>query len=205
MQITATLDYGPLEIEVSSDEREEVQQNLLEIVEFLEESGDALEEVEIQPRAQASQTELDSSEWTDNDPQQSTANDSPLSGISKELGVSAESLEEIVYVDSDGEERPQVMIDGDELGDSVPETQLNAALIILTVSEECYGEEVLDTSEFKDILALSGISESNLYRAWDESLINQSGKGNASTITLKGPGRREAKKLLCDIAESVSE
>jgi hypothetical protein len=29
--------------------------------------------------------------------------------------------------------------------------------------------------------------------------------GNASTITLKGPGRREGKKLLRDIAESGSE
>ena len=38
MQITATLDYGPLNVEVSSDEREEVQQTLLDIVEFLREN-----------------------------------------------------------------------------------------------------------------------------------------------------------------------
>lgn len=206
MEITATLDYGSLEVELSSDKREEVEQNLLEVVGFLEENDEIFDGLNRAVQGDYSQAELGKAKWTENDTHQEPSEDgSPLDKLERKLGVTTEFIDEIVYVDPDGEEQPQLMVDGDRLGGSVPERQRHAAFIILTVLKECYNEKEMQTSQFKDILAFAEISDSNLHRAWDDSLFEQSGMGGSAKVTLKGPGKREAKKFFKELAQSLSE
>ncbi|APX95726.1 hypothetical protein [Natronorubrum daqingense] len=203
MEITATVDYGTLEIELSSDEREEVQQNLLEVIDFLEENNEAFKGLDLTVQNGSSQTELSATEWSNNDGQQEQSKDdgSSLKSLARKFDVTIEAINEIVFVDPFGEERPQLMANSEQLGSSVPERQRHAAFIILTVLEECYDEEEIETAEFKELLTFAGISDGNLYRAWDDSLF-QTGKGRSAKVSLKGPGKREAKKYLKALLES---
>lgn len=205
MKVTATLDYGPLDIELSSENREEVEKNLLGIIEFIDENREEFEEsgLKVQSKDGNHQAELDSAEWSGDTGDKAGSADDPLADLARELNVVSRKLNEIVYVDPDEEERPYLMVEGDKLGDSVPEIQRNAAFVLLTVLKECYHEDEMKTSEFKHILTVAEISDNDLYKAWDESVIDSSGRGRSATISLTGPGRREAKSVLKDLAKEM--
>lgn len=214
MELTVTLNHGPLNAEFSGEDREEIQQNLIKFMQFLDENGEIFEgvgyreseEKDGSPGVDSDYWEEKSMQEQDSNPDTADREDSVLYPISKKVGVSVTDLEEIVYVDEDGEELPQLLIDDlKRLGETVPERQRSAALILLLVWKECYGEEQMRTSDLKDIFAMKDISTSKTDRAWSnkgESWFDSSGHGVSASVKLRGPGERKAYSLLKDLIEN---
>ncbi|MFK8214525.1 hypothetical protein [Haloferax volcanii] len=223
MEITVSLRQGPLDVEFVAEDREQLETDLVEFVGFLNENSEVFDGLESPSRKEElaeGQPGVDSDFWTEKAKQQSEQqeptpepqepdeqtgdSDHPLSNIARKTGVDVKTLDEIVYVDPEGEETPQILIDKSELGDSKSARQRHAAYIILTVWEECYGEERMKNSELKTILSLAGISENHLYNAWSgagKGNFDPTGRGASATTGLTGPGKREALKFIQELVE----
>lgn len=219
MELSVTLNYGPLNAEFSGGDQEEIQDGLVNFVEFLE-TNDLFDGMDVEPTSETPDGTpgVDSGYWEKKanqgqaESQQNTVGtddrkDSVLYPIARKVGASVTDLEELVYVDEEGEEEPQLLIDEiDRLGDTVPEKQRGAALILLLAWHECYDEEKMKTSKLKDILAMRDISTNNLSRAWDgkgEGWFDPRGMGPSATIKLRGPGKRQARSVMKDLVEEV--
>ncbi|SFS65899.1 hypothetical protein [Halostagnicola kamekurae] len=215
MEITITLDHGPLNAEFAGEDREEIEESLVGFVEFLEENGQLFDEVEFEAEPQIEEEQSGIDDWNQgsNDASSppdesvaSSAEDSPLSSIAQRVGTSIDELEELVYVSVEDDELPMVLVDDVErLGDSVVERQRNTALLLLLIWNKCYGKEKMKTSDIKNVFSMMDISTSNTYRAWEKSYFKQKGQGSSATIQLRGPGEREAYSLLRDLLEDDSE
>lgn len=203
MDITATLSHGPLKLELSGEDSEEVKETLLELAQFVEEHEEVFSGVsfEMQGGPNENQTNLGEGTWAEDSGTQTS--DSPVAPLANELGVPIEPLEEIVYVDPDQEELPQLLVEGDDIEGGVTDRQRKAAYIILLALETCYDEDELYTSDFKDMLVYADISDNNIYKAWEDAQFDQSGQGRNSKVSFRGPGRREAKGFLKDFIEET--
>lgn len=218
MEVTFNLQFGPLDAEFTGGDREELQENLVKFVEFLEENGEIFDGIDIEPPSETPEGApgVDSGYWEQKAQQEQAQSQQDTSGrdegeesvlypIARKVGASVADLEELVYVDEDGDEHPQLLIDDiDRLGDTVPERQRNAALILLLVWHDCYGEEKMKTSLLKDILSMADISTNHLSRAWSdkgEGWFDPRGYGQSATIKLLGPGKRQARSVLKDLVE----
>lgn len=201
MNITATLRYGPIETEIAGEDREEVEQELLAFIEFINENEDELE-LELPARRQSAESEAVSSQSLEGDNEEN-----PLAPIANELGISLDNLDEVVYVDPDLDENPQLLLDAEEYGEKTVEQQRNAAYVLLYVWMKCYGNDRMESSRLRDILALGSISTANLYRAWrdeGQGKFDSQGKGPGASVALTGVGERTARTVLQDLASEDS-
>lgn len=217
MELSVTLDYGPLNAEFQGGDQDEIQENLVEFVNFLEEHKDVIEAIEASTISTGSMGDVDASTTearTENGggPSESDAEvdsatgDNPLSPLASRLNKPVEELEELIYVSVENGDLPQLLVDNpDRLGDSVVERQRNVAMVVLLVWEKCYDQTKMKVSDIKDILSMMDISTSHTYRAWEKSYFKQTGTGPASSIQLRGPGERNAYSLLRELLEDSSE
>lgn len=211
MEITLTLNQGALDAEFKGADREELEDNLLQFMEFLEENEETLGGVEFTYDEEDTRDEpgLDPEYWEEKEEQENKdegerenkQNGGPLSTVARTTGVTVEDLSDVIYVDLEGEQLPQLMFeDKTRLGDTKVDRQRNVSLLLLLAWHKAYGEERVKTSELKTSLSMSQVSESNLYNMWQsgkgEGWFDPSGRGNSATIALRGPGEREAYKLL---------
>lgn len=218
MELTITFQHGPLDAEFTGEDREEIQEDLLKFVDFLNENAEQFQGIE-PPKPDSEELEepsLDSDRWQDDDEEESSSDsssgsdsqDNPLSSLARKTDNPVEELEDLIYVDPDNEEDPQLMLDKDRLGENRAERQRNAAYIILRVWEECYDEERMKTSKLKNIFTMSGISDNSLYNAWGGSgkgKFDATGKGSSATVGLTGPGKRKALKVIQELPETTSD
>lgn len=211
MELTVTLDHGPLNAEFTGEDREKVEENLVGFIEFLE-GNDELFNGHRDSVPATNDTEdpgLDEQYWKeraddqgDQTTSESDSTESPLSDIAHKVGASVTELEGLIYFSVDDEELPMLLFDDPErVGGSVVERQRNSALVLLLIWEECYGKKKMKTSQFKDVLEMMDLSTSNVYRAWEKSYFKQAGNGPSATVRLRGPGKREARSVLKDMLE----
>lgn len=214
MELTVTFQHGPLDAEFTGENRAEIQQNLIEFVEFLEENSEHFEGFEFsEAEDDYEETVLDSDRWGEDDESKSEtegpSDDShPLGPLARKANTTVESLDEIVYVDPNNEEEPQLMVDKSLLGDNKTERQRAAAYVILYVWEDCYNEERMKTSKLMNILTMSGISDNDLFNAWKgpgQGNFNPKGSGSSATVGLTGPGKRRSLKIIQDLVVEYSE
>lgn len=214
MELVVELDTGPVNAEFSGEDWSEVEPELQGLINFLEKNHETLSEIapySTNPQytgdvagadGAAPNGGLDSEASGEAD---SKPDEGPLASLVRKTGKSVEGLDDLVYVDPDGEELPQVLAEKSVLGGSKAERQRNAAYMILAVWDECYGEERMKTSDFKDILTMSGISDNNLYNAWvgaGKGDFHSTGQGPSATVGLTGPGKRQALKVFQSLADS---
>lgn len=199
--MSVKLDYGPLNAEFQGGDKDEIQTNLIEFVEFLKENEEVLGSIDVSTDGAAgAEVPSDSNSNASDGAGDQGSNEHPLAPLAHHLGEPPETLEELIYVSVENEELPQLLVeDVDELGDSVVERQRNAALVLLLVWEECYGKSKMKTSDIKDVFSRMDISTSNTYRAWEKSSFKQRGQGSSATIQLRGPGEREAYSILREL------
>lgn len=197
MNITTTLRYGPIETEISGEGWEEVQRELLAFIEFLNEHEEELQlDSPMQHPPLNTEVAADPSDGGGGE-------EHPLTAIASELDIPLDDLDEIVYVDPDFDEDPQLLLDPDEYGETTVEQQRNAAYVLLYVWDKCYGNDRMETSKLNDIFALGGISTNNLYRAWrdeGQGKFDPQGQGPSASVALTGVGERTARTVLQELA-----
>lgn len=214
MELVVEFDTGLVNAELKGDSWAEIEPELQGMIGFLQDEDGALSEIathSILPQHTAGVTKAvgaASGAVPPSGKREDAGSDpdgGPLAALVRKTGKSVDELDELVYVDPDGEELPQVLADKSVIGDSKAERQRNAAYMILAVWDECYGEERMKTSDFKDILTMSGISDNNLYNAWvgaGKGDFHSTGQGPSATVGLTGPGKRQALKVFQSLADS---
>lgn len=210
-----TVDYGPLNAEFQGGDQEELQDNLVEFVEFLEENDDVFDAIRASYNGNGGSATSDiNAGYIEEGTEEQTNGESvgeveeedhPLKSLARNANTSTETLDDIIYVDPDGEEKPQLLVSKKHLGGTKAERQRTAAYILLRVWEDCYGEERMKTSELKSLLTMANIKEDKLYNAWKgagKGDFDPTGRGESATVGLTGPGRRQAIKVLQQLVES---
>jgi hypothetical protein len=208
MEIKLMLEYGPIDAEFIGDDREELESEFESFLDFVNENSDRLNGLEV-PESREMGTNGAGQSANENGEASSTdgSQQSPLASLARKADTTTKVLNDIVYVDPDKEEDPQVLIDKGKLGSNKTERQRTAAYILLRIWEDCYDEERMDTSKLMNILAMSGISDNDLYNAWKgpgKGDFDSRGKGSSATVGLTGPGKRKALKVLKDLSQEHS-
>lgn len=212
MELEVTFDEGTVKVQVRGKSWADLEEGLEPFLSFLEENNERLQAIGLYgPQVSAghpiggAQGDHGDSRG-EGDGNQGVGTGSPLSSLARKAKMSVDELEELIYVDPDREELPQVMAEMNKLGDNKVERQRTMAYIVLWVWQDCYGEERMKTSDLKEILSASGVSGHHLFKAWKgpgKGSFNPTGKGISATVGLTGPGKRRAMEKLQELAEGV--
>lgn len=212
MEFKATLKRGPVEFEIWGDEGNEVRDELKETIEYLETNLDQFENrnqskysAKIQNHGDGVNEETDESNL--NSVEEEGEGDR-LQQIANKVRIPVEELERVFLVDED-EEMPTLFLeDMGILGDRKTDRQRRASLILLYLWHVCYGEERVKSSDLKDALQISGISDGsmgNMYQGKGDSYFDRAGRGPSATVALTPPGKRHARRAIQELFEELSE
>lgn len=209
MELTVNLNHGPIDVEFTGEDREEVEENLLHFIEFLEENQESIAGIDLPDNGNNSEEtpELDSDYWEEQQEEsesttQNNLGDSSVSygSIPNRTGIDEAKLAEYFAVDPESEEPPYLNFDPEVLGEdgnSRSEKQMRGCLILLTLWNEVNETEECGSSELKDALRISAIDDTNLYNMYrfndDEGdrYFNREGSGGNTDISLTMAGKRE--------------
>ncbi|MDG5778889.1 hypothetical protein VB779_15600 [Haloarculaceae archaeon H-GB11] len=209
MEITITLDYGPLDVEFTGGEREELEENLIAFIEFLEEDeaifGNSDFAIDQEPGEESPGLDPDYWESQQESTQEPDSTESSVAAISfgsipNRTDIDEGTLDGYFDIDPEGEEPPYLNFDVDilgESGNSRSEKQMRGSLILMTLWREGNGIEEIGSSDLKDALRISGIDDESLYAMYgfnnDEGdrYFRRDGSGANTEITLTMPGERE--------------
>jgi len=214
MEVTITLDHGPLNAEFTGEEREELEDNLLAFVEFLEENEDIFDspDFSVEQVEGGENTELDPDYWEEQQeesgeeiPDQSNHEPEPdldinYGSIPNRTDFGEETLSQYFDIDPEGEEPPYLNFDPEvleESGSSRSERQMRSSLIILTLWRECTGAEEVRSPDLKDAVRISGVDDNGLFNmdqfnnGEGDRYFRRDSSGANTDISLTLPGKRE--------------
>lgn len=216
METTAKLEYGPLEVEIHAFDDEEYQEEVLDLIQFIEDNQDSLDDLvgssELAEIGRSKSKTMSLEEFGETDQKEDEVETTeqeeesgPLAEIASELRVPEHRLEDFIYVDPEADDFPVLYIDevGD-IGERKTDRQRVCSLILLYVWHEYYDKERVKSSSLKDALELSDISSSgmgNMYQGEGDRYFDRRGRGPSATVSLTPPGKRQARKLLTRFAE----
>jgi len=198
MEVTLTFRYGPLDIEIEGN-KEEVENNLVEFVEFLQENEDPLRGMEFLPvdreeTEQSSLGELEEQQEVESEIETAEEDTIAYGDIPNRTGLDRQVLSEYFDIDSEGEEPPHLNFDTEILGDSRKERQMRGSLILLTLWRECNDAEDVRSPQLKDALHISGIDDDHLYAMFNHNeydrYFRREGSGANTDISLTMSGKR---------------
>lgn len=204
MEANATLDYGALQVELRAENAADLESELSQIITFLESNEDRINGIfgDISP-PNVDDSEHGNGDSDDDSRLQNGDREGPLAALARNLRTDEELLEDFILTD---DELPQLYVEDIRvIGNNKTDRQRNASLILLYIWDECYDVERVKTSDLKNALSMSGISESNLanmYQGQGDRFFDRSGRGASATIGLTTPGKRRAKKELSGIVET---
>jgi hypothetical protein len=214
MDTTVTFEYGPISVEIHAYEGESYQDEVLDLLQFIEQNQDRFDELEASsksPEIHPEKTETASLQefaTEDQEGENTEEENSPLKSIASELHVDIYDLETFLYANPKDDEPPILYIDElDELGDKQADRQRIASLILLYTWHDCYGEERVRSSALKNALELSNISSSgmaNMYQGEGDRYFDRRGRGPTATVKLTPPGKRQARKEIKKFAEEAN-
>lgn len=196
-----TFELGSVGGELTGEDREEMQDELLEFIEFVEENV-AVKTAQVDLEADTSES-IEDGDAT----QQATLTSAPpptseeaFGDIPVRTGFDAGTLSRYFDIDPSGEEPPFLDFDSEvlgELGNARSEKQMRASLILLSLWREGLDEDVVMSPDLKDALRLSGIDDTNLYNMYGfndsegDRYFRREGSGGNTEISLTLPGKRE--------------
>jgi hypothetical protein len=155
MEITLTVNYGPINAEISGEDREKLQKELLEFVNFLGEEKDNLSTLStpkgnFESEDEGTQAPLSGWEDTDSDPnpsssstsQDNTRTETEFASLSTKTGINEETLDKLFELPDDDEGPPSLnMYHFDKgvlrLGNARNQRQAQASSLLMLVWEEC--------------------------------------------------------------------
>lgn len=218
MEATITLQYGPIDAEFTGDDREELQEELLGFVNFIEENRESLsglpaasESSESEPKEE----QTSATDWTDSNTVETTTDSSGASefqSFSQKTGVAAGDLAKLFDIPDDGDGTPSLnMYHFDEgtleLGSYRNQRQAQASALLLYAWEECLGKKKVPYKELNEALVDSDIETERI------DTMRQAFSGDAeewfesdgSKIHLLGQGKNHTRDLLEDLVEKMKE
>jgi len=209
MEFTITARYGSLNIEIEGGDREEMQDELLDLAEFLEENNGDLEVFRgTQPTEQSpsSSTQTEATEW-DEQPQAENG-EALFESISERTHIDVDVLGQLFEVPDDEEEVPFVKLfqfdDGAEvLGNHRNQRQAYGSLLVLYLWQECRGIDEVELETLNNALSYSDIDierRDAMYQAFSSDAQNWF-DSNGSTISLTTRGEHQAREVIGELAE----
>lgn len=201
MELTVGVEVGPIEVELTGEDREEVQEELLKFTKFLNENSEVFDSLghreNNRREAMEGQSEPERDVLTGGDSMNSEVGFGDIPG---RTGFNEEVLNQYFAIDPDDEEPPHLSFNPEALnesGSSRGEKQMRGSLILMTLWRECIGVEEVDSPDLKDALRASGIDDTHAFGMYDwnddegDQYFNREGSGSNTVIELSLPGRRE--------------
>jgi hypothetical protein len=222
MEINIHLHHGPLDVEIQADKEDDYQQEVLDVLEFIQENQEQFSQLTTQQAENEQSTEYDqapadSEIWeeaanTDDSDRQDT--NQIWAPVSRATGVDESILERMFDMPENEEQVPAIVIeefeDGiDSLGGSRRERQAQASLMLLYIWHEIRGVDKVPSSDLADALNMSGVDSANMYAMYDalggdaDAYFNRTSGGNP-TVKLSRRGKRVASNQIETFTECLS-
>lgn len=214
MRFTITVQHGPLSIEVEGDDRQEIQDEILNLAEFVGEHEDTLSGFTVlyaNSSTDDAKVSTQSSATGSEDSASSTgADSSEFASLSQKTGVDEGVLKQLFQLPDDEEGVPSLDMyhfeDGTlTLGEHRNQRQAQASSLLLYAWEECIGDKEIKYDKLNESLISSDIETerrdamgqafSDNAREWFES--------DGSSIYLVGKGKNHARELIKELAEQL--
>jgi hypothetical protein len=214
MEITITLKHGSLNAEFVGEDREEIEQELLQFSEFLDENRDIFEEIVLNGEEEHSQ-EVEQSEvtqtWDSKSKDSKETTENKFSDVAERARVDQESLVEFLNMPSDEEKVPYLRLDCFEeeeeiLGNARYEKQGRASLILCYLWQEFRGIEEVNSSNLNEALHISGINpknRKNMYKALDGDADGYFTRDSSGDVGLTQGGELAAVDEITRLAEEL--
>lgn len=219
MEVTITLQYGPLDAEFTGEDREEIQEEVIGFIEFIEEEEEQLSNLPTPSTKDESETagkQAPATGWDDSSPPDEAASSqqdaSEFQSLASKTGVDAGFLAKLYDLpDNDGGVPSLNMYLFDEgtleLGGYRNQRQAQASALLLYAWEECLGEKKIKYERLNEALTASDIETErmdNMHQAFTGD-AEEWFKSDGSKIHLLGQGKNHTRDLLDDLAEKMNE
>lgn len=219
MEVTITLQYGPLDAEFTGEDREEIQEEVIGFIEFIEEEEEQLSNLPTPSTDDASEPtrkQTAATGWDDSSPPDEAASPQPgaseFQSLASKTGADAGDLAQLYDLPDDEEGVPSLnMYHFDEgvleLGNARNQRQAQASALLLYAWEECIGEKKIKYEQLNEALVASDIETERM----DHMLRAFSGdaedwfESDGSQIHLLGQGKNHTRDLLEDLVEKMNE
>jgi len=209
MEFTVTVEHGPLNLEIEGGDREEIQNEILGLAEFVEENKDTLSEFKLQSGAEEEDNkqpvQTPATEWEDST---TSPDGSGFSSISERTRVDEETLGQLFEIPENEEEPPFLSLyqfeEGTEvLGGYRNQRQSHGSVLLLYLWQECRDVQEVELDELDEGLSYSDIEierRDAMYQAFGEDARKWFDSSNGG-IRLTTPGEHHARQLITDLAE----
>jgi hypothetical protein len=218
METTITLEHGPMKVEIHALNDENYQEEVLDLIQFIEENQERFEELGMgtetseMTKSRSEETSLEQFTKNESEEDQEEVEEEetgPLSSIASELRVSANELRKFLHSEPEEEDFPVLYVDElGEIGERKTDRQRVASLVLLYVWHECYDIDRVKSTDLKDALELSNISATgmgNMYQGEGDRYFDRAGRGPSATVRLTPPGKRQARKVLRQFVQQLQE
>lgn len=217
MEITLTLNYGPINAEFAGESRRELQDELLGFIEFIGEEENNLSNLstpEVNSESEDEGTQAPLSGWEGSNT--SPASQDPggvkteFASLSTKTGVDEDTLDKLFEL-PDGEEGvPSLNMyhfeDGVlRLGDARNQRQAQASSLLLLVWEECLNEKRIEFGKLDEALITSDV-ETERRGSMGQAFSSDASdwfESDGSRIYLVGKGKNHARELLQELNEEM--
>jgi len=219
MDITLTLNYGPLDAEFQGENREELQDELIEFIAFIQEEEDTFSSLptpQSNSDSDGKETQTPATAWEDSDTDDSPdAEDTDLdasefTSIATKTGVKAGKLSKLFELPDDEEGVPSLNMyhfdDGTlRLGSARNQRQAQASALLMFAWEDCLGEKKIAYDKLDEALVASDI-ETERRDAMGQAFSKDAQEwfeSDGSSIYLVGKGKNHARELIQELAEEL--
>ena len=225
MEINVTLRHGPLSVEIQAEQEDDYQQELMEVLDFIEENQQSFEQLTPWQKDEDQiggyvQAPADSEIWETRHGSAETVEERPdrsnriFESVSRSTGVDEATLERIFDMPENEEETPGIIIEEfeegvDALGNSRREQQARASLMLLYIWHEIRDVDKIPSSELADALNMSGVDPTDMYAMYSalggdaDAYFNRTTGGNP-TVKLSRRGKRVASNEIEEFADQLS-
>ncbi|CDK38403.1 hypothetical protein [Halorubrum sp. AJ67] len=217
IDITLTLNYGPLDAEFSGEDREELQSELIEFVEFIdeEEALSTLPRPEENSEPKPEDKEGDQaplSGWGDPDSSPTTQDSGSVrdefTSLSTITGVDENTLDRLFELPENEEGVPSLNMYHFEngvlrLGDARNQRQAQASSLLMLAWEACLNEKKIKFDRLDDALVASDV-ETERRGSMGQAFSSDASdwfESDGSQIYLVGKGKNHARKLIQELAD----
>lgn len=221
MEITLTLNYGPINVEISGEDGEEVRGEVSNFLELFGEDIQDLPDSSPPDREQVPEEEAQTpaTKWTEPGPDTAVETEpsaapnkeaSEFSSLATKTGVDAGRISELFELPKDDEGTPSLNLYHFEegalrLGNARNQRQAQASTLLLYVWEECLGEKQISFDRLDQALVNSDIEiqrRKNMTQAFSTDASDWF-ESNGSQIYLVGKGKNHARELIQELTEEL--
>lgn len=220
MEITLTLNYGPMNAEFSGENREEVQEELIDFIGFIEEEKEVLSNLpspEGNNESDDGGMQTPATEWEeDSDPNPAPDTGgaesvrSEYSSLATKTGVDEGVLDQLFELPDDEEGVPSLNMHHFEkgilrLGSARNQRQAQASSLLMYAWEECLDKKRIEYEKLDEALVASDV-ETERRNSMGQAFSDEASdwfESDGSRIYLVGKGKNHARGLIEELAEEL--